>query len=184
MRQETTTRTIYKFPELSEKAQEHARMNWAVNGWDRNDEYMDSIKALVAHFSGRIKDYSLDWSNSSYSSMEFDMPTREDNGMSATGWEADILAKLRALGSFNRRTLKGHGDCKLTGTCYDESAIDGFRWAFYRDGERDLGKLMDAAYETWAKAAWAEYQYDVWGEGFAETCEANEYEFDENGNMA
>lgn len=183
MRVMTIEKKVYKFAELSEKAQETARMNWSINGWDRDGEYMDSMKGLVEHFGGRIRDYGIDWSNSSYSSMSFEMPAREDSGLSNTAWEKYILEKLRALGSFNRRTLKGHGDCKLTGCCYDESAIDGFRWAWYRDGARDLDTLMQAAYDTWIKAAHDDYQYDVWGDGFAETCDANEYEFDENGNM-
>ena len=184
MRQETTTRTVYKFSELDEKAQEAARIRWAENGWDQDDEYMSSIKALAEHFSGKARDWSVDWSNSSGpSSMDFDMPAQEDSGLSKTAWAADIRGKLRELGQFNRRTLRGHGDCKLTGMCYDENAIDGFRWAFYREGERDLTALMGAAFDTWIKAAWEDYQYDVWGEGFAETCEANEYEFDESGRM-
>lgn len=180
----TIEKTVYKFAELGATAQETARINWSANGWDRDSEYMDSIKALAEHFGGRVKDWDIDWSNSSGpSSMDFEMSEREDDDMSKTSWEAEILTKLRALGTFNRRTLKGHGDCKLTGMSYDENAIDGFRYAWYREKKRTLGELMDAAFDSWIKAAWEDYQYDVWGDGFAETCDANEYEFDENGGM-
>ncbi len=180
----TVERTVYSFKELNETAQKAARINWSANGWDRDSEYMDSIKALAEHFNGKIKTWSIDWSNSSGpSSMDFEMPTQEDSGLSRTAWAADVLGKLRALGQFNRKTLRGHGDCKLTGMCYDENAIDGFRWAFYREESRDLETLMQAAFDTWIKAAWEDYAYEVWGDGFAETCDANGYEFDEHGNM-
>lgn len=181
----TIEKTVYKFSELSDSAKEHARYKWAENGGfdGRDTEYTDSIKALAEHFGGRVKDYSIDWSHSSYSEMSFEMPEQPDSGMSKTAWDKYISGKLRDLGTFNRRTLKGHGDCKLTGMCYDESAIDGFRWAWYREKKRTLSELMDAAYDEWIKAAWADYEYDIWGEGFPETCEANEYEFDEDGDL-
>ena len=75
-----------------------------------------------------------------------------------------------------------HGDCKLTGYCADEDAIDGFRITF-RTGETDLETLMNAAFETWLKAAQSDARYQFSTEGYAEHCEANRYEFYENGRL-
>lgn len=180
--------TVYKWPELSEAAKDNARQKYEEhNGganWFRAEEYLDAIKKLAKHFGGKVVDYSLDWSGGcSPSSMDFEMPTREEIGMTKTGWRRDIWAKLRELGRFNRRTLRGHGDCKLTGMCYDENAIDGFRWAFYRDKENDLNVLMQSAFDSWMKAAHEDYEYDFGDEGMKETAEANEYEYTEDGRM-
>ena len=82
----------------------------------------------------------------------------------------------------NKQTLHGNGDCKLTGYCADEDAIDGFRITF-RTGETDLETLMNAAFETWLKAAQSDARYQFSTEGYAEHCEANRYEFYENGRL-
>ncbi len=175
---ETRTINIYEFKELSPEAKHRAVYNDQANGdWFRADEYMASMRALAVHFDGRVKDWSIDWSNSSGpSSMEFNMPEDMTRG--------EILKRLRALGGFNRRTLMGHGECKLTGVCTDESAIDGFRLAFYRDKQTDLNALMQAAFKTWIKASWADWEYD-WDieKGYAETAEANDWRYYENGRM-
>lgn len=91
----------------------------------------------------------------------------------------DCFFNSQPLGTYNKRTGKGHGECKLTGFCADECAIDGFRIA-WRKGERDLTKLMEAAYDTWIKAAHADCEDQFSDEQFSENCEANGYEFYED----
>lgn len=182
----TKTINVYSFKELSDAAKDRARIdyetNWGGANWDRDGEYMAALKALAEHFGARLSDWSIDWSGGAApSSVEFEAPTQEDSGLSKTAWEKHLREKLQALGSYNRRTLKGNGDCKLTGMCYDENAIDGFRWAFYREGERDLNALLQAAYDSWIKAAHEDYAYDFGNEGLAENFDANGYEFDEEG---
>lgn len=136
---------------------------------------MASIEALAEHFGGKIADYSLDWSNScGPSSMKFDMP----DDLTAV----DILDRMTKLGGRNEETGRGTGDCVLTGYCYDESAIDGFRMAWDK-GERDLTALMSAAFKEWIKDAWADYEYDTGDEGLSETADANEWKFTEEGKF-
>lgn len=172
----TLNLNVYKFSELSPEAKDRARI-WheSCGDWGRDSELMDSIRALADTFGGKVKDWSIDWANSTGpSSMEFDMPE-----MSAS----EIRAILRKLGGYNRRTLLGDGDCKLTGVCYDEDAIDGFRIAFIRGKVRDLNALMQAAFETWIKAAWANYEYDYGDEGLSETSDANDWRYLESGKF-
>lgn len=166
---------VFKFSELSDEAKQRAKIDHeSACGYSWSEEAMDSIKALAAHFGGRMSDWEVDWSNSSYSSATFDMPE-----MSAK----DIRKLLGELGSFNRKTLKGKGDCKLTGFCMDEDAIDGFRIAF-RKGERDLNALMQSAFDSWLNAAQSDYEWQFADEQFAEMCDANGYEFYESGKLA
>lgn len=185
---ETKTVNIYTFAELSDEAKQAAiYQDQSHSGWFRADEYMASLKALAEHFGSSVVDYELDWGNAcGPSSMEFNARAQEDSGLSKTAWAAHLRAKLRELGTYNRRTLKGHGDCKLTGCSTDENAIDGLRWAFYRDGERDLNVLLQAAFDSWIKAAWADWKYDYDPSekgGYAETAEANDWRYTEEGRI-
>jgi hypothetical protein len=171
----STTRSIevFSYDELSPEAQAEARDWFRVRTeFLRADEYLASIEALAAHFGGRVKDYELDWSNSTTpSSMEFEMPDMDP---------AEIEARLNQLGSFDPETLRGHGDCKLTGMCYDENAIDGFRRAFFK-GETDLESLMQAAFDSWIESAHKDYDYDQSDEAVAETIQANDFRFTAEG---
>jgi len=178
---EVTTK-VCRYDELSDAAKEQARQDYAGTvGYLSGDEALDSIKKLAEHFGGRVTNYDIDWSGCcSHSSMEFDLPDDMD--------AKEIESRLSKLGTFNPETLKGHGcwrmqkTCELTGVCYDEDAIDGFRKAWH-EGERDLHKLMEAAFRSLLKQCHSEYEcfYSDEDEAFAEHCEANDYEFYESG---
>lgn len=164
---------VYPFAELSDAAKEKAISDAREMGFSWANEAMDSLRGLVKHFGGKLVDYNIQWDGcGSYTT--FDMPKFS---------QTEIRRRLRALGSYNRRTGKGNGDCVLTGYCADENAIDGFRIAF-RQGVRDLPALMQAAFKTWMVAVVADYAYEYSVEGFTETAEANEWEFYENGSFA
>ena len=169
----TETIRLYRFNELSDKAKARAVEDYCASGepYHFDGENMASIKALAKHFGGRIKDYSIDWLGTSYSSMEFEMPEMDAE---------EIRQRLNQLGTFNPDTLKGHGDCKLTGYCADEAAIDGLRKSFAA-GEHDLDKLMQAAFQTWLKDAQSDAEHQFSLEGYAEQAEVNNFEFTENG---
>lgn len=166
---------IFTFPELSETAKQKAKQDHAAAcGYNWADEALESLKALAKHFGGRLSRYEIDYFNCSHSSARFDMPEME----------ADEIRELLAeLGTYNPDTLKGNGDCKLTGVCFDEDAIDGFRAAFMRDGETDLDKLMAAAFYSWLGSVQSDCEYQFSDEAFAENCEANGYEFTEGGEL-
>jgi hypothetical protein len=173
----TETITIYRFAELSEKARQRAKDEYAeLFGYERADEALDSMRALARHFDGRVTDWEIDFFRGSHSSMKFSMP--DDEPMT----KAEIRRRLKELGSYNRKTGRGDGECKLTGVCWDEDAIDGFRLAF-RQGETDLDKLMQAAFESWLKACHADCEDFYSDETFGEFCEGNEYEFYEDGRF-
>ena len=177
MRQETTTRNIYKFSELSDDAKANAKQKYAENDdFPQGQEARESLEKLAEHFGARLSDYEIDYTASSYSYAKFDTDR-------ALHDEKEIRSMLKKLGTYNRRTLKGNGDCVLTGVCYDEDCIDSFRFAFIRKGERDINALLQAAFDSFLKSIQAEYAYKYEDEQFAENCEANGYEFDENGRM-
>lgn len=170
-----TTVKLFTFQELSASAKERAKYEYFASiGYCWGDEAMDSIKALAAHFDGTMNNWGIDWANCSHSFAEFRMPEMT---------EKEIREKLKELGTYNRKTGKGNGDCKLTGYSADEDAIDGFRIAF-RNGERDLRELMNEAFYSWLKAGQADFEWQQTEEQFAETCDANDYEFYEDGELS
>lgn len=172
MRTKNISVKILSFDELSEDAKQFAKDKYAEHfGYSWSDEAIQSLKALAEHFNGRVKNYSLDWFDNSPSSAAFDMPELE---------ESDIAERLAKLGSYNENTLRGNGDCALTGYCADEDAIDGFRKAWHA-GERDLEKLMQSAFETWLTAAQSDCKDFYSNERFSEHADANDYEFTESG---
>jgi hypothetical protein len=170
----TIQTAILKFEELSDEAKQKAKYDYAADcGYSWGDEAFESLKALAAHFDGKLKDWSIDYFGGP-SHCSFDMPEMSPK---------DIRAKLKELGTYNKQTGRGNGDCKLTGVCFDEDCIDGFRLAF-RAGERDLTELMDAAFDSWLKTVQADCEYQYSDEAFQEHCEANGYEFEEDGTFA
>lgn len=166
---------VFKFSELSEKAKQRAKDDYANNcGFAWGDEYLDSLKALAKHFGGRLTDWTIDFFGGWQSSVQFKMSPLEP---------IEIRELLEQLGGYNPETLRGLGDCKLTGFVGDEAAIDGFRKAWF-DGELDIDALMQAAYNEWLRHAQADCECQYSDETFNETCEANGYEFYANGELA
>lgn len=181
----TKSYNVYSFAELSADAKQRAKDQHAANfGFAWSNDYLASLRALAEHFGGKLTDWQIDWFAGSYSSASFDMP---DSDLASLGddfaeTEASIAAKLAELGAFDPATLKGSGECKLTGFCGDESAIDGFRIA-WNGGERSLDKLMQAAFREWLKDAQADCAGQYEDETFAEHCDANNYEFTAEGRI-
>ncbi len=163
------TLKVYRFAELSAKAKDRAKQDVAaIEGYPHADEAMASINALAKHFGGSMDDWSIDWFAASHSSATFNMPC---------GWTRDeIASRLAELGEYNPETLMGTGECKLTGYCADEDAIDGFRMAFL-SGESDLEVLMDAAFDSWLEAGQSDCEAGYEDDEFGQYCDANDMEF-------
>jgi hypothetical protein len=192
---------VYKFSELSDKAKARVKYDHQVHGDDIDtDAYLASIKALAAHFGAKVKDYEIDWSGGAAPSlMSFEVPEREsvvdvpddvDGNDEAAydaaldkAWEAWLKGKLDELGQYNPETLKGVGECKLTGYGYDDDAIDGFRKAFH-EGERDLESLLDAAFDSWIESAHDEYKGFYEDDNYAEYADGNDREYYADGSPA
>lgn len=165
---------ICKFSELSDDAKQRAKeFDKEVLGYHGAEEALKSIKELAEHFGGQVTNYEIDWFAATHSSMSFEMPEME---------REEIEARLARLGTYNPETLKGHGDCLLTGVCYDEDAIDGFRIAFM-SGESDLENLMQAAFKNWLKSCQSECAAFYEDDEFSDHCDTNDFEFYENGKL-
>jgi hypothetical protein len=173
MKTMTKTETVYEFNELSDAAKDCAR-EFLCREYIWADEAVESLEAFARHFDVKLEDWQIDFACAAHSTATF---SRSDLD------EEEIESRLKGLGSFDPKTLMGSGECKLTGYCMDESAIDGFRKAWF-SGERDLNELLQAGFESWIQAVQADYEYQCSDEQLAEHCEANEYFFTEEGELA
>ncbi len=164
---------VYRFDELSDEAKEKAKYDYkSVWGYAWADEAIASLKAMAEAFGAKLRDYEVDFFNSSHSGAKFDAPNLS---------RCEIKKILAGLGSYDPKTLQGHGDCKLTGFCMDEDALDGFRRAF-EGGESDLNELLQAGFKTWLKAAQDDCEGQYEDGQFSDHCDANDYWFEADGS--
>lgn len=181
----TITQKVYTFKELSPKAKERAKDDMSTShGYLWKKEAFESTEALAEHFGARIDDYSFDFfGRGGPERLSFHFYETHDGSEDGyTMPTAEIERRLKKLGSYNKRTGRGNGDCVLTGYCMDEDAIDGFRQA-WRAGERDPGKLLRAGFSSWLKAAQDDCACQYSDEGFQEIADANDWMFYGDGGL-
>lgn len=188
MRTETITRTLYQFNELSDKAKQHAiEKLYDINtGFDWWEYVYDTIQKAGECLG---IDYTIDG---------FDLDRGSHVALSGKytyrkGWRAtlraefggDSLPELERIGAWLQDAQK----CLFwTGYATLEPGRYGTRYSADADqGRRCLDGLVDGLreFEHWALTLLRrEYDYLTSEEAITETIEANEYEFDENGNLA
>lgn len=74
--------------------------------------------------------------------------------------------------------------CNLTGVCYDESLLAPFYKFIEKPDNSDLEDLLEAAIYSICKDVESEIEANCEDAALIEHCEANGYQFDENGNIA
>lgn len=73
--------------------------------------------------------------------------------------------------------------CPFTGYCMDDALLDEVFAFMEKPDSRNFEELMGDCFEAWVKACNDDADYQSSQPAFAESCEANEYEFDESGDM-
>lgn len=156
----TRTINLYSVSELSDAAKETAHNNYLSNGYFQYawiDESLDSVRAYVEHFGGKVTNWSFDTyrRGDSYIKVEIDNPR---------GFKANQCPEF------------------LTGYDIDET----FRIAFLDYAKRDgdiRGAVLHAVDECLSDILNdMESQETLYY--FIDMAEANEWEFTENGDFA
>ena len=175
---ETITIKTYSFDELSEEAKEKALLNYACDtSYFWGGDAINSIETLAEKFNSKLSGYSIDWLEKYRSSWDFDVPYYMDDLT-----EDELKDIIDSLGKYDKDTLKGYGECLLTGYCADEDAIDGLRKAYF-NGERDINELLMSAMDSLYDACNSDYEYQLSEEGYSEHCGINNYQFLEDGSL-
>ena len=113
------TITVYNINELSEAAKSRAieSLRDQLDEYYGGDDALASLIGFARHFGAEVENYQIDWTNSTAPSwVKFDAPELTAK---------ELGRKIRSMGSYNKQTMKGLGDCKFTGYCMDDDAADG-----------------------------------------------------------
>ena len=194
---------LYKFSELSEKAQRRA---WEM-GPDFSDsyssEYRETLKKFEDIFDIAVYRWSVDDCRYSFdyvtAGRAVEAPEGDALRLARYIWNnyADCILKGRYYSTRGRyidgkyhykyrysKVTKNMDDCPLTGVCMDmdilQPVIDCLHYKSFFDSYEDL---IDACLDSFFRAWRNEIEYCNSFEYFAETCEINEYEFYETGEM-
>lgn len=189
MRTETTTRTLYTFAELSDDAQQHAiEKLWGINtDFDWWQFTIDTIQKAgdCMGIACTVSDFDLD--REAYVGLCGGYSYRK-NWRAALRAEfgGDSLPELDRIGARLQATQK----CMFwTGYATLESGRYGTRYSADADygSQNDVDYLIDALrdFEHWALTLLRrEYDYLTSEDAIIKAIEANEYEFDEAGDLA
>lgn len=158
----TQTVTLYKFDELpSERAKERARergRQWIAEDPAWNDESRHSVEVFCEHFGVRL----TEWSIGAYAPFSFSTDAENHH------------FRGRKLRDFNRDNMPtGYClDCDLWMTFYDEFKKTG-------DAKTAFNDALYAAFKSWRD----DLEGQLEDEYIDDFLTANEYEFDEDGDL-
>ncbi len=172
-REETTTRTLYKFSELSEESQDKAiEKLWDLNvdcGW-RESIYDDAERAGF-----KITEFDIDCGNMirgklTVSVLDSIKAIMADHGEQCETYKTALSFKARA------ELIEAQDNIDD-----DDEALDPNNDLTMDDIADEYTRAMLKEYLSMLKQ---EYEYQTSREQIIESIEANDYEFDENGNLA
>ena len=203
----TITKNIYTFNELSEEAKEKTIFDYREGTTEIfwADEILESLKGLFENCSSvELKDYSLGEYNSSIDVRFYNEETEEISGKRAFAWiENNLLCNIRykqgishikervwtsdCVKSVDRKDgyfLNNAGkikECPFTGYYADDDFLDSLLKDI-REGA-DLKTAFEGLASEYQKIINNEIDYQNSEEYIIEHMEANNYKFDENGEM-
>ena len=156
------------------------RSNWDDLGQHSVDESMDSIRGFCKAFYLDLNDWAISIVPDRGEFIDIKVPS---------GWRDNVgeLADIRLYKYLvNNYAEYLKGDCPFTGVCYDENLLDPIR-AFLKKPTVNQGytwqDLVNDCANSLLECLHSEGEYIYSDEGLKDMCEANEYEFTENGSM-
>ena len=197
----TKTINVYSFNELSEEAKQNALqdfcntgqyfwadenaeslrefanvfpvnvINWQYGGGGKYISHSLTCEESIENLSGpRLRTYLL---NNYYSVLFERKPYgkyfKSDSGV----WKYPKRSNI-----FYIQT-----SCPFTGYCMDESLLQPIRDFINKPDNSTFSDLIDECLNNWLNDCESDYDYFFSLEYYSEHCEANNYEFDECGNM-
>ena len=201
MRSETIN--IYKFSELSEKAQRRAWETGPDFSGDHNAEFRATLAAFenifdISVYRWNVSDYDY---NFAYVTAGDATAAPENNPLRLARYIWNNYAGYITKGKYystQGRWINGKyhykyrysnatfemDNCPLTGVCFDldilQPVLDCLHYKRFFDSYEELiDACLNGFFQTWQ----AEIEYLSSLDYFAEMCEINEYEFTETGEM-
>lgn len=172
----TVTKNIYEFSELSEPAKQKAVQNHSdIN---TNDSWWDSIYSDAKEIGLKIESFDLDRSRHATgelinSHLEVISAIKENHG--------DVCDTYKLAIEYDRKWIElvsKHSDGTTLDKVTEEQESD-----FDQEADELEFEFEKELLECYSIILQKEYEYLYSEEAIIETIEANEYEFDEQGNI-
>jgi hypothetical protein len=190
----TITKQVYRLNELSEDAKEHARsehLRLFDYPWDNDAK--NSLDAFARVFPVTIRDWAYGGRDSGVS---FDMDC-DDNITLLSGvrlashlWTnyKNKIYKPKYLGCVNGKSIYSkvqiESSCPLTGYCIDNDLLDPILKFMKKPKDNvNFRELLEDCFDQWVRSMESDIEYHQSMEYFEELCEANGYEFHEDGEI-
>jgi len=188
----------YQFAELSDKAKENAHNEYLSKGYpnDWSEENLDSWKKFLDIFP--VKNNGRNWNDITFTGEEsvenltgqrlatyiwnnYKMDLFKGKYYSTSG-RYDENRKYHYKKRYSKIQLET--SCVMTGYCMDDSILAPI-YAFLKKPNKntDFMDLMNECGNAWEEALDADSEWQSSMEYFKDACEANEYEFDEDGKQ-
>lgn len=194
MRTEIRTYEVYNLHELTREAQAKAHSHWAEHfdyGWEYENE--KTLQAFEQIFNIKVDRWSYDSCTYWYRFTSHN--SEEEDNLKGTR-----LLKYLVNNYWNDlylpKTIWGHNykikrksrvfvsnDCVLTGYCMDYEILKPIYDFLKSPDNITLYELMDRCLDGFFKACKDDMEYQLSEEAFADSCEANNYEFLSNGTL-
>jgi len=172
------TTVLYHFDELptdeaKERAIESARERGWYDGSGWEGEWRDALKGAEETLPFSVRDWEVGLWSPSFVTIDTDEDAGSLVGVRAWKWlHANGIAEAIA------------DPCPWTGYCGDEAFLDPLRAFLARpDLGTTLEDLLQACADSWVSGWVQDMEYQTSDEAIAESLQANEYEFDEAGNL-
>lgn len=198
MRTVVIEKTAFTYEELDYSAQSRVR-SWVGEGLGEwlYDDYLPAIRKGLQIFGFDLSDYSFDWSGESVSNWRLSTPHY-------TAWDRDaedftgirlykyILNNFADEKPFYIRNKRNKVVSVVPVWDERNDSLDSPEFAFFKPVREFLRKpckhttledLMNECIEAVLTAGSKEWEYQTSDEAVKEYCEANGYEFDEDGDL-
>lgn len=166
-----------------------ACFDWMREHWDLADmdldDYMNTLRGFCNHYDLTLADWSVDalGHRGEFVKIEVSSDLEEMAGVRLWKYLQRHYATYRCqYTGETEATLDGN--CPFTGMCYDESSLDPMREFMRKPDSRTWRELADDCVSSLITALHRDGEYRYSDEALREDCEANEYEFYEDGSVA
>ncbi|EHO73809.1 hypothetical protein J4866_02770 [Prevotella denticola] len=194
MRTETRTYDIYNLHELTREAQAKAHSHWAEHfDYSWADENEKTLQAFEQIFNIKVDRWSYDdysyWYRftSHYSEEEDNLKGVRLLKYLVNNYWNDLYIPKTIWGHNYKTKRKSRifvtNDCVLTGYYMDYEILQPIYDFLKAPDNTTLYELMNKCLNGFFKACRDDMEYQLSEEAFAESCEANNYEFLSNGTL-
>lgn len=197
------TINIYKFSELSEKAQRRAWENGPDFSGDCSEEFRSTLAAFEKIFDIKVYRWNVNDYGYNFAYVTAGAATEAPDGdplrLARYIWNnyAEYISRGKYYGKliyrenqpprhvkrYSKATFE-MDNCPLTGVCFDmdilQPVLDCLHYKRFFDSYEEL---IDACLNDFFQAWQADIEYHASFDYFAEMCEINDYEFLETGEM-